>query len=70
MPKNKPQKVKNTILSLQEALFEKVAEKRPPLKFDFIGGLFSGTFSESTSERLQIEIFTNFGIFRHFMSIF
>ena len=42
--------------------------------FDFMGGLISGTFSESASERLQIEIFINFvsflGIFRHFMGIF
>jgi len=39
-----------------------------------MGGLISGTFSESASERLQIEIFINFvsflGIFRHFMGIF
>ena len=70
MPKNELKKVKNSILSLQEALSEIVAENRPPQKFDFIWGLFSGTFSE----RLKIEIFTNFasflGMFRHFMGIF
>ena len=70
MPEIEPQKVKNSILSLQETLSEKVAENRPPLKFEFVGG----TFSESASERLQNEIFTNFAsflyIFKHFMGIF
>ena len=34
-----------------------------PLKFDFIGGLFSGTFSDSAPERLKIEILTIYASF-------
>ena len=52
MPKNELQKVKNSIMSLQEAHYEKVAENRPPLKFDFMWGLYPGTFPESASKRL------------------
>ena len=63
MPKNGPKIVKISILSPLEGVLEKMWESIPPLKFDFMGGLFSTTFSESASNRLKIEILTFYGSF-------
>ena len=55
--------MKISILSPLKGVLEKMSESIPPLKFDFMGGLFSTTFSESASNRLKIEILTFYGSF-------
>ena len=56
--------MKISIFSPLEGVLEKMWESIPPLKFDFMGGLFSTTFSESASNRLKIEILKFLGILR------
>ena len=48
-------------LCSSEGFLEKVAENRPPLDLDFIGGLFSGPFSKIPSEMhyMNNKIFKN-----------
>ena len=46
------------ILRHLECFFEKMAESRPPLFFNFRGGLLSSIFSKNHSKGLKTEIFT------------
>ena len=55
--------MKISILSLLEALSEKVVENRPPIKSNFRGGMLSHIFSKTPSKGLKIEIFTFYGSF-------